>query len=536
MRYAFFLFVTLFFIACQKAPKRDVSTVFRYNEAAGITSLDPAFARNQANIWATHQIFNGLVQMDENLKVQPCIAKRWQLLDSGKTYRFFLNTQVLFHDNKCFASAKERLVTAHDIKYSFERLLSAKLAAPGAWVFKLVDEFIVQNDSVFDIKLSQAFSPFLGILTMKYCSVVPQEAIAYYGNNFRQNPVGTGPFYFKLWAENEKLVLRKNNQYFESDSAGKPLPYLEAVAVSFIPDKQSAFLEFVKGNLDLISGLDPSYKDELLTFEGELQDNYKDNYTLYRQAYLNTEYLAFLVDSAKTAVANSPVLNLKVRQALNYSFDRQKMMRYLRNSVGTPATAGMIPKGLPAFDTSKITGYHYNPAKAKALLAQAGFPNGKGLPEISLQTNSSYLDLCEYIQGEAQKVGFKLKVEVSPASTLRQGIATGKVPFFRASWIGDYPDAENYLSLFYSKNWSPNGPNYSHFKNAIFDSLYVQATYTVNDAARYRLYQKMDSLVMQHAPVVPLYYDQVLRFYPKKVQGLGGNTMNLLELKEVYKK
>jgi peptide/nickel transport system substrate-binding protein len=212
------------------------------------------------------------------------------------------------------------------------------------------------------------------------------------------------------------------------------------------------------------------------------------------------------------------------------------MMRYLRNSVGTPATAGMIPKGLPAFDTSKITGYHYNPAKAKALLAQAGFPNGKGLPEISLQTNSSYLDLCEYIQGEAQKVGFKLKVEVSPASTLRQGIATGKVPFFRASWIGDYPDAENYLSLFYSKNWSPNGPNYSHFKNAIFDSLYVQATYTVNDAARYRLYQKMDSLVMQHAPVVPLYYDQVLRFYPKKVQGLGGNAMNLLELKEVYKK
>jgi len=403
-------------------------------------------------------------------------------------------------------------------------------------VLKSVHSFEALNDSVFEIKLSRPFPPFLGLLTMKYCSVVPQEAVDFYGAAFRQNPVGTGPFYFKLWEENEKLVLRKNREYFERDSAGNTLPYLEAVAISFIPDKQSAFLEFVKGNLDLISGLDASYKDELLTFQGDLQPKYARDFNLYRQPYLNTEYLAFLVDSTKQAVQGSPVLNRKVRQALNYSFNRVKMMRYLRNNIGHPATAGMIPMGLPAFDSTAIQGYDYNPAKAAQLLKEAGYPDGKGMPQITLQTNSSYLDLCEYLQSEAQKIGFNLKVEVTPPSTLRQGMATGKVPFFRASWIGDYPDAENYLSLFYSKNWAPNGPNYTHFKNTRFDSLYEQASQTLNDSVRLSLYRKMDKLVMEEAPVVPLYYDQVLRFYPKTVQNLGGNALNLLELKRVSKK
>jgi peptide/nickel transport system substrate-binding protein len=535
MKKALLLLTLLGLWACQSAPQRDERTIFRYNEAAGISSLDPAFARNQSNIWATHQLFNGLVQMDENLRVQPCIAKSWQILDSGLTYRFRLRSDVYFHANPCFDTVPPR-VTAQDFVYSFKRLLDPKLAAPGAWVFKWVKDFKALNDTLLQIELSQPFPPFLGLLTMQYCSVVSRQAVAYYGPNFRQNPVGTGPFYFKLWQENEKLVLRKNPRYFEKDSAGQNLPYLEAVAVSFIPDKQSAFLEFVKGNLDFMSGLDASYKDELLTFEGELQPRYAGDFNLYRQPYLNTEYLAFLVDSTQAAVKGSPVLNKKIRQALNYCFNREKMMRYLRNNIGKPATAGMIPRGLPAFDSAAVAGYSYQPAKAAALLAEAGYPKGQGLPEITLQTNSSYLDLCEYLQSEAQKVGIPLKVEVSPPSTLRQGIATSKVPFFRASWIGDYPDAENYLSLFYSKNWAPNGPNYTHFKNAVFDSLYEVATQTLNEKDRLKLYQKMDALVMQEAPVIPLYYDEVLRFYPKNVHNLGGNALNLLELKAVYKR
>lgn len=531
----YFLSILLLLTACGPDHLHDQRLVFRYNEAAGITSLDPAFSRNQANIWAVNQLFNGLVQMDDNLKVKPCIAKSWEIRDSGLTYIFHLRRDVLFQKDECFKDVQERRVTASDFKYSFERLQSAELAAPGSWVFQKVRDFKAPDDSTFVIHLSTPFPPFLGILSMKYCSVIPEEALDFYGSEFRQHPVGTGPFYFKLWVENQKLVLRRNVDYFEKDENGKSLPYLEAVAITFIPDKQSAFLEFVKGNLDFMSGIDASYKDELLTFDGQLQPKYSERFNLFREPYLNTEYLAFLVDSSQDVMQHSPLLDVRVRQAINYGFDRKKMMRYLRNNIGTPATKGMIPKGLASYDTAAAFGYEYNPDKAKQLLAQAGYPNGEGLPEITLQTNASYLDLCEYIQGEVSNIGIKMKVEVTPPSTLRQAIATSKVPFFRASWIGDYPDGENYLSLFYSKNQAPNGPNYTHFKSIQFDSLYRAASSQTHDDIRIRLYQKMDSLVMAQAPVVPLYYDQVLRFYPKNVKGLGGNAMNMLDLKRVKK-
>ncbi len=533
--YLILLGLCLLMTGCGYQSQYDDSQVFRYNESAGITSLDPAFSRNQANIWAVNQLFNGLVQMDEELKVQPCIAKRWDIQDSGRNYVFHLRGDVLFHANKCFENETQRKVTASDFLYSFERLMNKDLAAPGSWVFQKVHGFEAPNDSTFIVRLQTPFSPFLGILSMKYCSVIPQEAVDYYGMSFRENPVGTGPFYFKLWEGNEKLVLRRNREYFEKAENGDSLPYMEAVAITFIPDKQSAFLEFIKGNLDFMSGIDASYKDELLTFEGELQGKYSDRFNLYRQPYLNTEYLAFLVDSTQEVMVGSPLLNAKVRQAINYGFDRKKMMRYLRNNIGIPANSGMIPKGLGSYNPEVVNGYDYNPEKAAALLAEAGYPKGQGLPEITLQTNASYLDLCEYIQGEVSALGIKMKVEVTPPSTLRQSIATSKIPFFRASWIGDYPDGENYLSLFYSGNHSPNGPNYTHFSNARFDSLYRVATSQPRDSIRYLLYAQMDSLVMAEAPVVPLYYDQVLRFYPKNVEGLGGNAMNLLDLKKVRK-
>ncbi len=531
----FSLSILSILFACSQSPERDSNTIFRYNESAGISSLDPAFSRNQANIWAVNQMYNGLVEMDNELRVQPSIAHSWEILDSGFTYLFHLRNDVLFHAADCFETKEDRRVVAEDFLFSFERLRSAELAAPGNWVFKRVASFEAPNDSTFIIRMNSPFAPFLGILSMKYCSVVSQKAIGYYGNTFRENPIGTGPFYFKMWAENEKLVLRRNKDYFETDVAGDTLPYLEAVAISFIPDKQSAFLEFVKGELDFISGIDASYKDELLTHEGELQPKYTENFKLYKQPYLNTEYLAFLVDSGASISVNNPVLNPLVRQAINYGFDRQRMIRYLRNNIGVPAEKGMIPAGLAAYNQHTDYGYNYNPEKAKALLTQAGYPNGEGLPEIALQTNASYLDLCEFIQSELSKVGIKLKVEVSPPSTLRQSIATSKVPFFRASWIGDYPDEENYLSLFYSENWAPNGPNYTHYKNADFDSLYVLSSYETDVTKRTLLYQQMEGIMMKDAPVVPLYYDQVLRFFPKNIVGLEGNAMNLLDLKKVKK-
>ncbi len=512
-------------------------SVFRYNEASGISSLDPAFAKDLPNIWGCNQVFNGLVQLNDQMEVIPCIAKEWNISEDGLTYTFLLRNDVYFHENECFGNQSTRIVTAYDFEYSFKRVVSKQLASPSSWVFAQVDKasdgyhFKALNDSVFEIKLKHAFPPFLGILSMKYCSVVPKEAIDAFGVDFRSNPIGTGPFYFKYWKEGSKLVFLKNEKYFEFDGDVR-LPHLDAVSVSFLIDKQAAFLLFVQGQLDFMSGIDASYKDELLTEDGNLNPKFENDIKMQTQPYLNLEYLGILVDKEKDIVKQSPLNDVKVRKAINYAFDRKKMMRYLRNNIGEPALSGVIPKGLPSFSGPSI-GYTYDPEKAKQLLIEAGFSNSK--PKITITTNAEYLDLCRYIQFQLNEVGFDASIDVNPAAALRELKAQTKLNFFRASWIADYPDGENYLSMFYSKNFAPNGPNYTHYSNPKFDELYESALMETDPQKRIAAYKMMDKMIMDDAVIVPMYYDQVLRFTQSNIEGLGVNAVNLLNLKRVKK-
>ena len=250
---------------------------------------------------------------------------------------------------------------------------------------------------------------------------------------------------------------------------------------------------------------------------------------LHTQDYLNTEYLGFY---SKDTL--SPIQHLKIRQAINYGFDRKKMLKFLRNNIGTPAINGFIPRGMPSFNKNLI-GYDYDKEKSLKLINEVKQLNNGSLGPIVLSTNSSYLDLCEYIQNELSKNGLELEINVNPPSTHRQMVATSKLSFFRASWIADYPDAENYLSLFYSKNHSPNGPNYTHFKNDKFDNLYEISLSESNDSIRFNYYNEMDKIIIENAPIVPLYYDNVLRFTQKNISGLSNNANNMLYLKRVKK-
>jgi len=519
----------LFFGCEQKFSSNKALKIFRYNEHSNIYSLDPAFSKTVANIWGVNQLFNGLVQLDNQLQVKPDIAQSWQLSNDGKTYQFLLRKDVYFHKHILFGKELTRLVVAQDFVFSFNRLTDAKVASPGGWILKNVAGFKALNDSVFQIELKQAFPPFLGLLAMKYCSVVPKEAIDFFGEEFGSNPIGTGPFTFKLWVANTKMVFLKNANYYEADSLGTHLPYLDAVAISFLPDKQSEFLQLIQGNIDFITALDPSYKDEIIDLNGLLNQKYKKQLYMLSNPYLNTEYLGFLLDSTKT----NSVQNSWLRKAINYGFDRTKMIRFLRNGIGIPAINGIIPKGLPSYNYLKA--YDYNPEKAKTYLEAYKRETGDKNPEISINTDRNYLDLCEYIQRELAQIGLKVTIDVNPPSTLRQLKADGKLPVFRASWIADYPDAENYLSLFYSKNLAPNGPNYTHFSNKTFDRLYEESFRMMPLQARYKLYQTMDSLLMSHAPIVPLYYDEVVLFIQKNISGLKANPINLLQLKWVKK-
>jgi len=504
------------------------NSVFRYNEHANINTLDPAFSRTLQDTWVSNQLFNGLLQLDSKLNILPSIAKQWDISEDGLTYSFKLRNDVYFHEHKLFGKDSTRLVIADDFEYSFNRLRDDKVAAPGRWVLNKVDDFEAINDSVFQIQLKQPFPAFIGLLTMKYCSVVPKEIVEHYGSDFRSQPIGTGPFKFKRWEENIKLIFRRNPYYFEKDSTGKSLPYLESIAITFLPDKQSEFLQFAQGNLDFLNSLDASYKDELLTADGKLRDNYSNTVDMTRGPYLNTEYLGFYLGSDTPEIQSG-----LIRKAINYGFDRNKMMIYLRNGIGNPANGGFIPIGLPGYD--KSIGFSYQPEKAKMLVEQFKKESGITEPEITLTTTSNYLSFCEFIQRELEKSGLKINVDVMPEASLRTARSNGKVDMFRSSWIADYLDAENYLSIFYSKNFAPNGSNYFHFKSETLDSLYNKAFTITNIEDRKLLYTKIDSIAMQKTIMVPLYYDEVVRFTQKNIKGLEINPINLLDLKRVYK-
>ncbi|GGA97141.1 ABC transporter substrate-binding protein [Puia dinghuensis] len=521
--------------ACHAPSSSSHKKIFTYNESDGIATLDPAFAKNRSIMWAVHQLYSTLVATDDKLNIVPDLARSWETSADRKTWTFRLRTDVFFHDDPAFPGGQGRRLTAADIVYSFNRLLDPATASSGAWIFHdridTTNPFTATNDSTFQLKLIRPFNPILGLFSMEYCSAVPREAVEHYGKDFRSHPCGTGPFRIKSWEENQTLIFIKNDRYFEHDSAGRPLPYLDAVKITFNDEKATEFLQFVQGQLDFINEIDPSFKDEVLSKKGQLKKDWQGKIILSVAPQLNTEYLGILVDSTNPLVEQSPLKLKQVRQAINYGFDRRKMMLYLRNSLGLPAESGFVPAGLPSFDSTKVHGYHYDPEKARALLSAAGYPGGKGLPPIRLLTIPIYGDFATFIARQLEDIGIHINLEIVQKSLLLEETAQSKALFFRGSWIADYPDAENYLSVFYSKNPAP--PNYTRYSDPVFDRLYEQSLLENTDSGRYRLYREMDQRVIDAAPVVPLWYDEVVHLINPRIRGLNPNALNLLELRHV---
>ena len=482
--------IAFLFFGCGN--RNEGKNIFHYNEQSGIATLDPAFAKNQSIMWAAHQLYNTLVQTDDSLNIIPSLAKSWEESADNKRFTFHLRDDVFFHDNDAFPGGKGRKMTAKDVVYSLSRIMNKSTASSGAWIFNgRVDSlhpFVALDDTTFQLQLVSPFHPVLGILSMQYCSVIPHEVVEKYGKDFRRHPCGTGPFQFVAWEEGQSLILKKNPSYFEKDSVGNRLPYINGISVTFYENKATEFLEFQQGRLDFINDIDASFKDEVLTKNGGLRKDWQGKIILQKHPYLNIEYLGILEDSSKDVVKNSPLKNLKVRQAINYGFNRRKMMLYIRNSIGIPAESGFVPAGLPSFDSTAVKGYSYDPAKALQLLKEAGYPNGTGLPVIPLLTVPIYADLASYIANELAQVGIKIQVETVQKSLLLEQTAKSEALFFRGSWIADYPDAENYLSVFYGKNPAP--PNYTRYKNPAYDKLYEASLSEKNDSARYKLYQQ----------------------------------------------
>ncbi len=538
-------------VACSGAgpTAADERRVFRYNQPEALTSLDPAFARNQANSWAVAQLYNGLLELDATLQPAPALARRYQISPDGKTYTFVLRRGARFHDSEAFAGGKGRAVVASDFVYSFRRLFDPATASPGGWIFRgkvLQDSqgnisdtcFVAANDSTLRIHLQAPFIPFLSLLTMPYTYVVPREAVAKYGKDFREHPVGTGPFQFKLWDEGNVLLYHRNPGYWRRDAQGRQLPYLDVVAISFIADRKTEFLTFLQGKLDFLSGIREGSRDLILNPDGTVRADFQGRFNLQKAPYLNTEYLGFQLDSTgltgEQARQGRALRDGRVRQALSYAINRPELLAYVLNHVGRPGESGFVPAALPSFSTSKVPGYTYQPQRARELLRAAGYGPGHPL-QLRLSTVAERKAVGEYLQKNWADVGVQVQIDINQSAAQQEMVDNGRAAFFSKSWLGDYPDAENYLALFYSPNFSPAGPDKTHYKSAAYDQLYAQAIREQDVARRTALYQAMDRLIVRDQPVISLYYDEIIRLTQRNVRGLTANPMNQLLLERVRK-
>ena len=522
-RFFIVIHITFMLISCKNGQESSSKKVLKFNSPTGITSLDPAFARTQENIRTVNQLFNGLLQLDEDLNVAPSIAKSWSISDDAKTYTFILNNGVLFHNDPVF-EGQQRSVTAQDFTYSFNRIIDPNIASDGAWIFNGIIDSIQPfrniNDSTFQIKLKKPFNPLLSLLTMAYCYVVPKEAVDFYGEEFGKRPVGTGPFKFSNWAEGIKLNLIANDSYFESTLENK-IPKIDALSISFIQSKQTELLEFTQEKLDLFTGLESSYKDEILTIDGELKPKYQEKFQLQKSPFLNTEYLAFNLEDN-----TSPVSDVNFRKAIHHCIDREAMITYLRNGVGIPADGGFSPKGLPSY--RKASAQAFDVKLAKEYLKKSSINQSAPL---KLTTTPNYLDLCILVQKNCADIGIPIKIDVVPSSLLKQQKSAGDLAFFRSSWIADYPDGENYMACFYGPNKAPNGPNYTRFLNTEFDLNYTNLLSETSPIKKDQLFTELEGLLESFQPYALLFYDESIWIRNKNITDVKVNALNHLDLR-----
>ena len=514
--------------SCSDKPQTPSNT-FKYNLSVGLNSLDPAFSKDLAAMWACSHIYEGLFILDSNAGLEPLLADSFWIEPNQIRYHFKLKKGVYFHKNPCFPSTDStRLFNAFDVVYSFQRLLDPKTASPGSWVlrnkldstlpFQIIDSFHLA------IQLRQPNAQFIQVLSMPYCAIVPREAVEYYGKDFRKNAVGTGAFAFKLWEDGAVLFLKKNPNYHLKDHNGFALPYLDYVKITFNENKKTELFSFERKELSFITGLDQNIVHQVFNQEGNLLSKWKNKILLYKKPFLNTEYMAIRV------VDSSSILNNKeLRKAVNYSINRKEIAHYLKYNLVLPANKGFVSSGMPRYDTS-FSGYSFDLNKAKNILRSQGYSD-KNKPKLELHIDNRFIELAELLSNQLNTAGFEVEIKLHPADMMMQLAAQGKLGFFRRSWMADYPDAENYLACFYSKNGSP--PNYTRFSNSNYDKLYERLVREMQPEVRKQIVKQLELILIEESPIVPIFYDQSIRLVQNKIRGLEQNVVNSLDLRRV---
>jgi peptide/nickel transport system substrate-binding protein/oligopeptide transport system substrate-binding protein len=473
-------------------------------------TLDPAAATDIYAVPVVQQLFDGLVQFDADLNVLPAIAKFWSASHDGMTWTFYLRQGVKFHNG--------RELTARDVIYSFTRILNPKTKSPRTWLFERVQgarEFLAGNaerveglraldDYTLQITLLQPYAPFVTILAISQASVVPQEETERLGVQFGHQPVGTGPFRFVSWVSGKEINLKAHNEYFERR------PFLDRLQYRIFKtgDRLAMLAEFEKGQLEDV-GVPDQERQRLL---GDAR------YRFFRKPLLTTLFLWMNMHSG-------PLSHPQVRQAINYAINREAINSAVRQNRFVQAR-GILPPGMPGYNP-EVPGYAYDPARARQLLAEAGYPADKGFPTLELWSSvSSPTALAEHqaIKRDLQHVGITVELRTAESWKQFKTEILGKRPhaLYRSAWYADFPDPDNFLfTLFHSQSAN----NYANYSNPEVDRLLEQAQREVDDFTRLPLYRQAEALIMADAPTVNLVYYTFEHLFQPYVKGVELNAL-----------
>jgi len=449
------------------------------------------------------------------MQLQAGIADSWQIQNAGKSYVFYLNRKTRFSNGK--------ICSAYDVMYSFQRLRDTSLASPGAWIFEnrldSIKGFELIDSFTFAIHLKEAFAPFLSILSTSYCGIVCS------GTEKNGIPIGSGPFQVQSWERDGYLILEKNTYYAKTDAQGKSLPYLDRVVISTLSEGATEFLAFLDGKIDMILDIDASFKDIIFTPHNTLQAHFQEYMKLETSQFLNTEYIGIYAEAE-----NAPdiIANTAFRRAMAYALPKSDFVFTILKGKGSAASGGLIPAAFPGFDSAQY-GIPYDPAQAKAILDSLRKEGIVQTQAIPMSVPPTYAIWAESFQSAWKAVGIQVSIDIQPNAVIRTGMREGKLCMFRASWIADYPDPENYASLFVSTIGAP--PNYTRFANPEVDALYTQAVQ--NQENRNQLYRKLDSIAIQSATIMPIVYDKAWRFVSKRVRNAQPDRLNRIIMEHI---
>ena len=522
--------------------------VFSTNESADLGSLFPLSLTRSAEHRIAAQVFEGLVRFDQtDLSIKPALADSWTVDESQTVYTFNLHPGIRFHDDTCFADGQGRKVVADDVVYCFTALCTHDPTNQMFWLFQ--DKVVganaqyaaslagnttpglrgveAVNASTVRITLTTPYPNFLQILAHQGCWIYPKELVAHHGAGALLHPVGTGPFKLKRFVRNEVLVLERWPDYWGVDEHGNRYPFLDAFRCTFVKDKLREFQEFERGNLSAMYEL-PLERTDLLRST--------TSYQVQTIPGLTVQFYGF-------GAHKPPFTDVRIRRAFSLAIDRQFLVDSLLNGLAVPARRGVVAPGFAGYPYEEVPELGFNVELARALLAEAGYPGGAGLPAVLLQVNSDgfgYVRVAEAVQDMlVRNLGVRVVTSVLPAEQHYQRMDMGQSQFWRQGWVVDHPDPENFLALFYGKNvpadtTEPSYLNSTRYKSAQYDSLFAKALRTSDGPARMNLLAAAETRLMNDMVVAPLYHERSVRLLQPWVRDMPINGMEHRDLRVVW--